>query len=108
MNFLNIQNIINPKLKEFIDEKMNTFIDFIKEVTPKHKKEELNSEYDYLKRLCKNINVYIILKKDNCDENIQEFMNKYDIDNEHFDKIKEYYQCFLDLKEMFLGNDKKE
>ena len=91
MNF-SFQNIINPDLKNFIDEKMNSFIEYIKNIIPENKKEKFEIDYNNLKSNYFKIMMFIIfLNENNTDENIQEFMNKFDINNDNYDKIKEYY-----------------
>ena len=107
MNIFNLENMINPELKELIDQKINSFVDYIYSIVNENRKTDLEDEMSSLKSNYMKILMFIMfLKKENMDENIHEFMQKYDIDPVNYYKIKEYYDCFIEMKELFMKGKK--
>ena len=107
MNMFNLENMINPELKELIDQKINSFVDYIYSIVNEDRKNELEDEMTTLKTNYMKILMFIMfLKKENMNENIHEFMQKYDIDPVNYYKIEEYYDFFIEMKELFMKGKK--
>ncbi len=45
----------------------------------------------------------MMIKQENKDSNIKEFMNKFEIDIQHKEKIDNYFDYFIEVKKLFLN-----
>ena len=101
----NLKNDIIEKLpKDFIETlkcKANNFKDFIISVVPENKKDLLNNQInDFQNNFIKILMFVIFIKKENMNDNIDEFMNKYSIPENNKQKITDYFEYFLQIKEL--------
>ena len=100
-----MNNLINPNLKKFIDEKIQNFINCLSSLIKwEVKKIELQNWFDEIQNNYFKILMFIIaINKWWMKSHIDEFIQKYEIDDneENNNKISEYYNMFLEIKDMF-------
>ena len=71
-------------VKNLLTEKITSFKNYIYEIVPENHKEKLNSDLKNIENDYFTIILFVIMiKKENIDKNICEFMKKYDINDEY-------------------------
>jgi len=99
-------NKISPKLKNLLSTKFDNFQKFILEIISEEQKVSFNEQIESLKNDFSKILLFVIfIKKENLNKNIDEFMQKFKINESNKPKIEEYYLFFLDIKNLILKNE---
>ena len=98
---MNFSDLIDSSLKTIIDEKLANFKDFVYSIVPEHKKKIVeNSMNDLEKYKWKLLMFLLTVNKKNIDNHVNDFTNKFEIEETHKDKIKDYYTFFIEVKEI--------
>ena len=94
-----MQNIL-----EFFNEKKLNFITFLKEVS--QETNNLNNISEKMNSDLLSLFFLMSLKEENKQKNIDDFLIKMKIDDKYRVNIQKYFDCFLDIKNIYI-NEKK-
>ena len=92
------------KFKEIINEKITEFKnDIINMITKDEFKEKIQEKFNNLNQTSILLLIFMV-NKNNMKNQIEEFLLKYEIENntDNFFKIEQWYNYFLEVKSIFL------
>ena len=92
------------KFKEIINEKITDFKnDIINMITKDEFKEKIQEKFNNLNQTSILLLIFMV-NKNNMKSQIEEFLWKYEIENntDNFFKIEQWYNYFLEVKSIFL------
>lgn len=92
------------KFKEIINEKITDFKnDIINMITKEELKEKIQEKFNNLNQTSILLLIFMV-NKNNMKSQIEEFLWKYEIENntDNFFKIEQWYNYFLEVKSIFL------
>ena len=80
-------------LKQF-EEEIYKFINYLKSIIPENKQEEFNGDLENIKNPSKILSFLIGIHIANVDKTINDFIMKYNIQDEERQKLTDYYNMF--------------
>lgn len=103
--FENLLNKIKEEDKIFIETKLNNFINYLKSIVNDEYKEKLSNELENMKKnKIEAIKFIMKFNEKNKDKHINEFIQKYNIDEKHKNKLNDYFDMIIGIKDSFNKN----
>jgi len=100
---MNKLDILPEEIREPLIEKITNFKKFIFDIVNENNKELLKNEINNLENNQIKVLIFIMMiNKKNKDRHINEFINKFNINEIHNEKINSYIDYFIDVKELFV------
>ena len=92
-------------MEEILKNKFDNFADFVFDIVDENNKILVSNEINEIKwNKLKQTFFIIMLNKNKIEENINSFMQKFNIKDEHKQKITYYYNFFLEVKDVILSS----
>ena len=91
----------NLNLLDFFNEKKKNFIELLKQISDE--KNALNNIEEKMENNFMSLLFLMRLKDENKQENINDFMEKMKIKDEHRYLIEKYFDCFIDIKNQYMN-----